>query len=70
MTLRTSLIALMALSVLPLLSSCSSTREAREVTADRIAAPVFMVKRQIPAGLFNLVAWERVYDRAVKTYAK
>ena len=64
MTLRTSLIALMALATLPFVSSCSSTMEAREVTADRVAAPVFMVKRQIPAGLFNLVAWERVRDRA------
>ncbi|MCB9965975.1 MAG: alpha/beta hydrolase [Rhodospirillales bacterium] len=42
------------------LSGCSTLMESREVTADRIARPAFMMERQIPAGDFNLIAWERV----------
>ena len=42
------------------LSACSSFMESRETLAKRIAYPVFMLERQIPAGDFNLMAWERV----------
>ena len=48
--------ALMALS----LTGCSTFMESREITANRIAYPAFMLERQIPAGKFNLMAWERV----------
>lgn len=42
------------------LTGCSSFMESRETTAKRIAYPAFMLERQIPAGEFNLMAWERV----------
>ncbi len=45
------------------LAGCSSFMESRETLAKRIAYPVFMYERQIPAGDFNLMAWERVYKK-------
>lgn len=39
----------------------NTTMEERDVTADRIARPAFMVERVIPAGPFNLMAWERMH---------
>ncbi len=50
------------LFTLPLLAACSTFMESREITANRIAYPVFMLERQIPAGKFNLMAWERVRE--------
>jgi pimeloyl-ACP methyl ester carboxylesterase len=34
----------------------------REDVADRLAHPVWMVERQIPAGLFSLTAYERMHE--------
>ncbi len=42
------------------LGACSTFMESRETVAKRIAYPAFMLERQIPAGDFNLMAWERV----------
>ena len=64
MTYRILSVFLLCTLAMPLLQACTSTTmEARQVTADRIAAPAFMVKRQIPAGQFNLIAFERVNER-------
>lgn len=35
----------------------------REETADRLAHPVWMVEREIPAGLFSLPVYERMHER-------
>jgi hypothetical protein len=40
-----------------------SAIESREVMADRLARPAFMVERVIPAGMFNLAAWERIHAK-------
>jgi hypothetical protein len=34
----------------------------RDDVADRLAHPVWMVEREIPAGLFNLTAYERMHE--------
>ncbi len=46
-------------------SACSpslSSMEMRDVTADRIARPAFMAERVVPAGMFDLMAWERIHE--------
>ena len=46
-----------------LLSSCAvGTISSRGETAQRIAAPAFMIERTIPANPFMLTAFERVHD--------
>ena len=54
---------LFVLAVLPVLSACSASQEARQATAKRIAAPAFMMNRQINTGAFNIMAWERMHQR-------
>ena len=45
------------------LAGCSSFMESRETLAKRIAYPAFMYERQIEAGDFNLMAWEKVHKK-------
>lgn len=46
------------------LAACGGVSgELRKQTAHRIAMPAFMVERWIPAGLFQLNAWERMHAR-------
>lgn len=47
------------------LSACDRVTKPylREETADRLAHPVWMYERQIPAGVFNLTAYERMHER-------
>ena len=45
-------------------SACSTLdRQSRIETAQRIAAPSWMVKRLVPAGAFDVVAYERMHER-------
>jgi len=47
-----------------LLAGCSTVAsEYNEETLKRIAMPAFMVERSIPAGKFNLTAWERIHQK-------
>lgn len=48
-----------------LLGGCIATTfpYMRAETAQRLAAPAWMIKRDIPAGQFNLLAYERIHER-------
>jgi len=47
-----------------ILAGCSTVAsEYNEETLKRIAMPAFMVERSIPAGHFNLTAWERIHKK-------
>ena len=55
---------LCALTIGLFVSACGgSTIEMRQEIAQRIAAPSWMVKRQIPAGAFALTVYERMHER-------
>lgn len=61
---RLALLSLLAsLSIAALTGACTYTQEEREITADRIARPAFMVERHLAAGPFVLYAWERMHER-------
>lgn len=51
----------LVLSVFALSGCLMGTMEMRDQVASRIARPAFMVQRVVPAGLFNLTAWERMH---------
>lgn len=55
----------LGLAALTVLGACDhiSKPYMREEVADRLAHPVWMVEREIPAGLFNLTAYERMHRR-------
>jgi len=55
---------LLGLVTLASLSACDhiSKPYMREEVADRLAHPVWMVEREIPAGLFSLTAYERMHE--------
>jgi len=54
---------LAAFACAALLSACTSNNPLRHETAVRLAAPAFMVERQIGAGIFSLTAFERMHER-------
>jgi hypothetical protein len=54
---------LSALACSALLAACSLGAEFREVTAERIARPAFMVERRITAGDTEFQLWERMHAR-------
>ena len=57
--------ARIALSILlgsSTLAACSVGAEFREVTAERIARPAFMVERKMAVGDMNFQLWERMHD--------
>lgn len=58
-------IAVLALSsAMGFLASCENVgAEYREVTAERIARPAFMVERYLDAGGMRFKLWERTYER-------
>ncbi len=45
------------------LAACSLGAEYREVTAERIARPAFMVEREMGAGDMHFQLWERMHNR-------
>lgn len=45
------------------LAACTEHAYMREEVADRLAHPVWMVEREIPAGQFSLMAYERMHER-------
>jgi hypothetical protein len=57
-----ALIAALILSVAAPLTGCEKPLVAEDV-AHRIASPAWMVQREIPAGRFNLTAYERMHTR-------
>ena len=56
-------IAFAALLGASALAACSVGAEYREVTAERIARPAFMVERRIEAGAMDMQLWERMHER-------
>lgn len=54
---------LLSASVLLSLPACTTFPEAKNNTANRIAHPAFMDRRQIETGLFNLTVYERMHKR-------
>lgn len=56
------LAALLGAAILP--AACvGSSAEFREVTAERIARPAFMVERRLDAGDMDFQLWERMHER-------
>lgn len=53
----------LSLVSLALLTGCGWGTDLNQQTANHIARPAFMVERNIPAGQFNIPAWERMHDR-------
>lgn len=58
-------LACLSLAAATLLSACvaADLSPMREETAKRTAAPVFLLPRSVPASLFILQAYERVYEK-------
>jgi hypothetical protein len=54
---------LLSLLSLFVLTACGVETDLKQQAASKIARPAFMVERQIQAGQFNLVAWERMHQR-------
>jgi len=52
-----------SLLALTILGGCTLDTYIKEQTASQIGRPAFMVERYIPAGAFNLNAWERMHER-------
>lgn len=52
-----------ALGVILVTAACSVGQEYREVTAERIARPAFMVERDISAQSMDFQLWERMHQR-------
>lgn len=52
-----------ALGVVLATAACSAGQEFREVTAERIARPAFMVERDISAQSMDFQLWERMHQR-------
>ena len=48
-------------TALLLVTACTTHTEFKQQTANHIARPAFMVERSIPAGNFQLKAWERMH---------
>jgi hypothetical protein len=63
--MNTSKTIILALVTIASLGACDRVTKPylREDVADRLAHPVWMVERQIPAGLFDLTAYERMHER-------
>lgn len=57
-----SLSRIFPLFLIVVLTACAVDTEIRQQTASRIARPSFMVERSIPAGQFQLQAWERMHE--------
>ncbi len=56
-----SILTVLVLSVFVLSGCLMGTMEMRDQVASRIARPAFMVQRVVPAGAFNLTAWEKMH---------
>ncbi|HPF78076.1 MAG TPA: hypothetical protein PLF01_02180 [Alphaproteobacteria bacterium] len=54
-------LSLSLFSALVLVGACTIQTDYRQQTASHIARPAFMVERFIPAGNFQLMAWERMH---------
>lgn len=57
------LLTLLGTAIALTTGACVATKSARQETANRIAAPAFMIDRQLQAGQFTLTLYERIHDR-------
>ncbi len=55
--------ALLAGIILPVVACTTALNEVREVAAERIARPAFMVERRLSTGGMNFQLWERMHNR-------
>lgn len=62
-TLKASRLSILALLCLLIVTGCATRYYMRDETAQRLAAPAFMLKRTVAAAPFELTLYERMHER-------